>query len=325
MTSMTSTDVGLTVAFSVVVVINLLGNGTVCLVVLRYRGMRAPINYLLVNLAVTDMMVALAITPQYIIKWTFQHPNGTAGDYLCKFITGGTFIWIGGSASVFSLIAVAAERYIVVIFPLGDRPRLTTRRLAAVITASWIYALLFNMPLFFVNRYTDGNFHCIGHWPNQQLAKGYTVACFFLSGVIPVGAMAFLYSRMLHKLWKSGINATRMSEQARIRARLKVTKMVVVVSVMYVVCWLPNLVMYMLSQFKPQLYEYGSNLYITSVVLVSLNSTMNPFIYALHSSNFRQHIRGVFCCSTFRSADLLNVDGVSSSTGIPLQRKSDNR
>jgi len=307
MTSLTSSDLGLTVAFSVILVINLLGNGVVCLVVLRYRGMRAPINYLLVNLAVSDMMVALFITPQYVIKWTFHHPNGTTGDYMCMFVTGGNFIWFGQAASTFSLVAVAAERYFAVVRPLSDRSRLTTRRLISVVTASWIYALLFDLPLFFVVRHKDGVDHCIERWPDKKLAEAYTIGCFFVFGAIPVGAMICLYSRVLRKLWKVGVRATLISEQARNRARLKVTKMVLVVSIMYAVCRLPNLVLYMLSQFKPELYAYGSDPYVTSVVLVGLNSAMNPFIYALHSSNFRQHIRGALCCRTYRSADFLEA------------------
>jgi len=319
MASMTSLDLVLTVAFSVIVVINLLGNGVVCLVVLRYRGMRAPINYLLVNLAVSDMMVALFITPQYVIKWTFHHPNGTAGDYMCMFITGGNFIWTGGAVSAFSLVVIAVERYFAVVRPLNKRHRLTTRRLVAIITVGWLYALIFNLPLFFVVRHKDGVDHCIEHWPKKSLAEAYTIACFFVFGAIPMGAMVILYVRVLYKLWKSGIQATQISEKAKIRARLKVTKMVCVVSIMYALCWLPNLVLYMISQFKPELYVYGSTSFVASVLLVGLNSAMNPFIYALHSTNFRQHIRGALCCRTYRSADILNAYGANAgynSAGI---------
>ncbi|KAJ7340394.1 hypothetical protein OS493_003138 [Desmophyllum pertusum] len=300
MALMTPTDLGLTVAFSVVVLVNLLGNGLVCLVVLRYRGMRGPINYLLVNLAVSDMMVAIFITPVYVIKWAFHHPSGIAGDYMCRFITGGNFIWVAGAASAFSLVVVAVERYFAVVHPLDERWRLTNRRLIAVIVASWLYGIIFNLPLFFVVGYNgDAKLTCPEHWPTKQLAKVYTIGCFFVFGAIPMGAMAFLYLRMLCNLWKSHDSGSLVSEQARIRSRLKVTKMVLVVSVMYAVCWLPNLVLYMLSQFKPELYEYGSVSYVASVVLVGVNSAMNPFIYALHSSNFRQYINGALCCRTY--------------------------
>ena len=309
MASLTSTELGLTVAFSVIVVINLLGNGVVCLVVIRHRGMRAPINYLLVNLAVSDMMVALSITPQYVIRWTFHHPNGTTGNYMCKFITGGNFIWVGQAASTFTLVVVASELYLTVVRPLGELPgQMNARRLTAVISASWVYAIICDLPLFFVVRHKDGVRHCVEKWPNKNLAKSYTIACFIVFGAIPVGAMVYFYTKVLYKLWKIGVRSTPLiAGQARVRARQKVAKMVIVVSIVYAACRLPNLVLYMLSQFQPELYAYGANPYVTSVVLVGLNSAMNPFIYALHSTNFRQHIKVTLNCRNYRPADYIEA------------------
>lgn len=311
--SMTLADKGLTVAFSVVVLINLLGNGLVCLVVFRFRGMRAPINYLLVNLAVSDMMVALFIVPDYIVNWSFQHPSGITGDYMCMFITGGNFVWVGMAASTFSLVVVAVERYIAVVHPLNKRWRLTNQRLVVVIMASWLYAIVFNLPLFFEVGHEDGVTHCVERWSNStlveqhKLGKVYTIACFFVFGAIPMGTIAFLYLRLLCKLWKSGVRATLISEQTRIRAIRKVAKMAAVVSIVYAVCRLPNLVLYMLSEFEPKLYDYDSPFYITSVLLIALNSAMNPFIYTLHSTNFRRHIKVALCCRDYRPADYLRI------------------
>ena len=311
--SLTLADKVLTVAFSVVVLINLLGNGLVCLVVFRFRGMRAPLNYLLVNLAVSDMMVALFIIPDYIVNWAFKHPSGVTGDYICKFITGGNFAWVGMAASTFSLVAVAFERYAAVVHPLNQSWRLTNPRLVAVIMASWLYAIFFRLPFFFEVRHKDGVGHCVEHWLNSslreqhKLGKAYTVSCFFMLGVIPMGTIAFLYLRLLCKLWKSNVRATLISEQTRIRAIRKVTKMTAVLSTVYAVCLFPNLVLYMLSEYKPQLYDFGSVTYVTSVVLVGVNSAMNPFIYALHSTNFRKHIKVVLCCRGYRPVDYLRI------------------
>ena len=311
--SLTLADKALTVAFSVVVVINLLGNGLVCLVVFRFRGMRAPLNYLLVNLAVSDMIVALFIIPDYIVNWAFHHPSGITGDYICMFITGGNFVWVGMAASTFSLVVVAFERYTAVVHPLKDSWRLTNPRLVAVIMASWLYAIFCNLPLFFEVRHEDGVPHCVEHWLNStlteqhKLGKVYTVACFFMFGAIPMGTIAFLYLRLLCKLWKSGVRATLISEQTRIKAIRKVTKMAAIVSIVYAVCRLPNLVLYMLSEYKPDLYEYGSVPYVTSVVLVGVNSAMNPFIYTLHSTNFRKHIKVALCCRGYRPEDYRRI------------------
>lgn len=47
---------------AVMVAVNLLGNSLVCLVVLKDKAMRTPMNFLLVNLAVADMIVGIFST-----------------------------------------------------------------------------------------------------------------------------------------------------------------------------------------------------------------------------------------------------------------------
>ena len=84
----TEESVGLTSAFCVMVVTNLIGNSLVCLVVLRKKEMQTPMNYLLMNLAIADMTVAIFVSPQFIFSRAFVHPEGIAGRWLCRFITG---------------------------------------------------------------------------------------------------------------------------------------------------------------------------------------------------------------------------------------------
>ena len=86
-------------------------------------------NYLLVNLALADIMVALFITPQFILIHTFKHPDGMAGTLLCKLLTGGNLMWTGATASAFSLIVIAFERYYAVIYPYGNKGKLTIAKL----------------------------------------------------------------------------------------------------------------------------------------------------------------------------------------------------
>ena len=90
---------------------------------------------------------------------------------MCIFITGGNFFWTGGAVSAFSLVVIAVERYFAVVRHLNKRHRLTTRRLVAIITVGWLYALIFNLPLFFVVRHKDGVDHCIEHWPKNRWRK----------------------------------------------------------------------------------------------------------------------------------------------------------
>ena len=86
-------------------------------------------NYLLLNLAVADMMVAIFIAPRFILVHFFSHPDGTTGTLLCKLLTGGNFTWTGGAASIFTLVAIACERYYAVVYPYGNKGKLTKTKL----------------------------------------------------------------------------------------------------------------------------------------------------------------------------------------------------
>jgi hypothetical protein len=60
----TSSQTALTAAFVVMILSDLIGNTLVILTVIKTRAMRTPMNYLLVNLAVADMTVAIFIAPR---------------------------------------------------------------------------------------------------------------------------------------------------------------------------------------------------------------------------------------------------------------------
>ena len=90
---------------------------------------RTPINYLLVNLAVADMLYATFVTPDTFVELTSTHQGGMTGTVLCKLLTSGILAWIAGTSSVVTLVAIAAERYYAVIYPAGNVGKLTKRKL----------------------------------------------------------------------------------------------------------------------------------------------------------------------------------------------------
>ena len=81
------------------------------------------------NLAVADMTVGIFLAPGYILMQTFTHPDGVTGNVLCKLLTGGTWGWVGASASVFSLVAIAIERYFAVVHPHRNKGRLSKQKI----------------------------------------------------------------------------------------------------------------------------------------------------------------------------------------------------
>ena len=71
--------------FAVIFVASAIGNTLVCLVIVRTPRMRTTRNYLLVNLAVADLTVALLCIPfEVVLKLTF--PRWPLGPVMCKIL-----------------------------------------------------------------------------------------------------------------------------------------------------------------------------------------------------------------------------------------------
>lgn len=104
-------DVGLVAAFSVMVLMDLIGNTMVILVILLNKSMKTPMNRLLLNLAVADVAVAIFTALQFVLGPFYQHPTGSTGALLCKFITGGPMIWTAALVSICNLVAISYERW----------------------------------------------------------------------------------------------------------------------------------------------------------------------------------------------------------------------
>ena len=87
-------------------------------------------NFLLLNLAVADMMVALFLAPRFILDpYQFKTSDGMTDTLVCKLLTSSNFAWLGAAASVFTLVAIAFERYYAVVYPYGNKGKLTYKKL----------------------------------------------------------------------------------------------------------------------------------------------------------------------------------------------------
>ncbi|XP_074637820.1 allatostatin-A receptor-like [Acropora palmata] len=299
-TTSLAAQVSITTVFSVLVLVGVIGNTLSCLVIILNRSMRTPMNYLILNLALADIMVTLFIAPRFIFIHSFDHPRGLTGSIICKFFTGGNFSWMGGSASVFSLVAISVERYFAVVHPYKTRGKLTTKKLHYVILACWVVAIVFNLPLFFIINYNEKIDFCTEYWPEEWMAKAYSSSWLVLFGVIPIALMTALYVRVIRRLWIKPQDGPRVTQAAVLKSRKRVTKMVIMVSAVYAITWFPVLIIYMLNYYyKDQ--HYGNVTYVIAIVIVTFNSCVNPFVYAFCNGRFRSHLKKLFAFTCLKA------------------------
>ncbi|CAL4107392.1 unnamed protein product, partial [Meganyctiphanes norvegica] len=117
---------------------------------------------------------------------------------------------------------------------------------------------------------------------------------------IPLIVICVLYMLILFRLWY-GVNLGGSRSAESVRGKKRVTRMVVIVVVSFMICWLPIQIVLLLKSF--QLYPMTTpNVFIqiASHVLAYTNSCINPILYAFLSDPFRKAFRKVISCGPGR-------------------------
>lgn len=125
----------------IVMVLTIVGNVLVGFSVYYFPRLRRPTNYLVVSLAVSDLLVGLLSLPfrisQTVNGEVWPDDLGKAG---CQF-----WIWIDmicSGASILNLVAISFDRLLAVKWPLTYQENMTARRAFMMISFVWVYALI---------------------------------------------------------------------------------------------------------------------------------------------------------------------------------------
>ena len=141
--------IGNTTALCLLFVVSLTGNSLIGLIVYKTKTMRKPINFLILNMAMSDLLFPIFLFPKdvtrlYFGPWLISGPLGQA---LCKLLPFLTDVSIAVSAQ--SLVLIAVDRFGAVLFPLRS-PLISTKLCRFFIPATWIVAMAIYSPYLLV-------------------------------------------------------------------------------------------------------------------------------------------------------------------------------
>lgn len=187
-------------------------------------------------------------------------------------------------------------RYLAICYPLHARELRTPHNTLASIGVVWTLSLVFSSPYFSYYQKMDLNSTtvCIPVWDIQN-RRAMDICTFVFGYLIPVLVLVLTYARTIHCLWIS-VDPMQEACESR-RAKRRVTKMIVIVAVLFCLCWLPHHLIIMCMWFGYFPLNYITYvLRILSHLVAYANSCLNPIVYALVSKHFRKGFRKVFGC-----------------------------
>ncbi|XP_076867296.1 adenosine receptor A2b [Brachyhypopomus gauderio] len=123
----------------IIAVVSIVGNVLVCWAVAINSTLKNATNYFLVSLAVADILVGCLAIP-FAITISLGLPSDFNG---CLFLA--CFVLVLTQSSIFSLLAVAIDRYLAVKIPLRYKELVTGKRARKIITVLWILSFIIGL------------------------------------------------------------------------------------------------------------------------------------------------------------------------------------
>lgn len=306
-----------------IAVLAILGNVLVCWAVWLNSNLQNVTNYFVVSLAAADIAVGVLAIPFAItISIGF-----CAACHSCLFLA--CFVLVLTQSSIFSLLAIAIDRYIAIRIPLRYNGLVTGTRAKGIIAVCWVLSFAIGLtPMLGWNSCSQQE---VGKNQSQGCREG-QVACLF-EDVVPMNYMVyfnFFACVLLPLLLMLGVylriflaarrQLKQMDSQAlpgeRARSTLQkevhAAKSLAIIVGLFALCWLPLHIINCFTFFCPGCRHAPPWLMYVTIILSHTNSVVNPFIYAYRIREFRQTFRKIIRSHILRQRELFKAGGTSA-------------
>ncbi|KAH3869386.1 hypothetical protein DPMN_032549 [Dreissena polymorpha] len=298
--------------YSIIVCLSVFGNSIVCFIVFSSRKMRTVMNYFIVSLALSDILMAVLCIPLTFIanliinSWPF-------GETMCPIVSFLQVVTVFMSS--FTLVAISLDRYWAIVHPL--RHKMKRRQGFVVISIIWMLSIIIPLPTAIkakVHRYVNDSsapIFCEEVWDNVTAQSVYNFIILLFQYFIPLGILIFAYSRIILVLWIKKTPGEAVSDRDKRMAlsKKKIIKMLIVVVIIYAICWLPLHAITIAGDVHLTFYNLpGMNIVWTASHWLAMSNCMyNPFIYCWMNARFRNGFLKVIRVATCRFSKARNV------------------
>uniref|UniRef100_UPI003AAE611E opsin 8, group member a n=1 Tax=Centroberyx gerrardi TaxID=166262 RepID=UPI003AAE611E len=287
----------------VIAVLSVLGNATVLVSSARRPTLLKAPELLTVNLAVTDIGMALSMYPLSIAS-AFNHA-WIGGDTSCLYY--GLMGMIFSITSIMTLAVMGMVRYLVTGNPPKTGNKFQRRTISIVISGIWLYAGLWaSFPLLGWGSYGPEPFGlaCSVDWIGYQQSLNHSTFIMTLSVLctfIPCLTILFTYFGIAWKLHRA-YQSIQNNDFHYGNIEKKITLMAVMIGSGFIVAWSPYVAVSFWSMFHSQEQDRLTPVVTLLPCLFAKSSTVyNPFIYYIFRRSCRHEFhwfqRLIYCCS----------------------------
>ncbi|XP_061653556.1 KISS1 receptor a [Phyllopteryx taeniolatus] len=289
--------------FSLIMLVGLVGNSVVIYVISKHRQMRTATNFYIANLAATDIIFLVCCVP--FTATLYPLPGWIFGNFMCKFVAFLQQVTV--QATCITLTAMSGDRCYITVYPLKSLRHRTPRMAMIVSVCIWIGSVILSTPILMYQRIEEGYWYgprqyCMERFPSKTHERAFILYQFIAAYLLPVLTISFCYSLMVKRVGQPTVEPgdnnyqVNLLSERTISIRSKVSKMVVMIVLLFALCWGPIQIFVLFQSFYPDFRAtYATYKIKTWANCMSYaNSSVNPIVYGFMGASFQKSFRKTF-------------------------------
>ena len=310
-------------AFCFTLLGSLFGNILIIIIVNKNRDLRKTINYFIVNMALSDLVLTLIVLPVEISRLVTDslhwHLSGILGLICCKLFYFASSVSLVVSAE--SLVWIAIDRFVAVVFPM-KLGLISGRTRSIAIVSTWMCAGFFSCPLLIISKLVAsgsdivcGETNIESYLLNKDSAiEAYVWFQFVLLIIAPLVVTTVLYTAIAITLilQKRALASTPPNAQRNaMKKRTKAIKMAVAIMALFNLCVIPHTLLYFIPHWRPSCVIQRVVYFVTSFSFY-FSTSVNPIICLSFVESYRRGLRNILCpCVRQRNNMMVKREQVS--------------
>lgn len=294
-----------TLALTAISATAVIGNVLIVLSFVKTRALRTSTNYYIVNMAISDFLYPFFNWPLYASEGMLT-PNILISQpwasFACKL--GMYFRAVSQVVSIISLVLIALDRFIAVVYPL-KATILNGKIRVFFLFVSWLIPICYGIPYILFWRILKVENHTFCRFMMSDVNNAvsiYNSVGFVVFYLVPLITITGLYSIIVRTLkMRPHPGNTLITNRATVQDKRRqenqrILKILTAIVSLFFLCWTPMCVYLLLKIFQPSLFPTDRCLLLAGFLFYicpSLSTGANPIILFVFSTNYNQALKNL--------------------------------